>query len=140
MIRPTSASKPGRGLVSAALAVLLLAACSSSDVTLQSRPSDADSARDLAELVAEKAECGSVEYYNDAADRWTFTCQSGDGSYQITVVRDEGAKQAALDELGTSPPVKTGAYFLVQAATDANGTAAGDLERFPGEVAGSGSG
>jgi len=119
---------------------VVVTGCSSSEVTLETQPADAESAQELAELVAERGECGSFEYYDDSEDDWTFTCQSGEESYQITVVRDESAKRGRLEELGNSPPVKTGAYFLVQAATNADGSAAGDVERFPGEGVGPGSG
>jgi hypothetical protein len=112
---------------------VLLAGCSSSDVTLDTRPTDADSAQALAELVADTAGCGSFEYYDDTQDQWAFTCQSGDASYDIRVVPDEDAKRAVLQQLGASPPVKAGAYFLAQAA-QVNGEASGDLERFPGEI------
>ena len=56
------------------------------------------------------------------------------GLHIIRVVPDEGAERAVLLESGSSPPVERGAYFLVQAATAADGTASGDLDRFPGEV------
>ena len=117
-----------------------LTGCSSSDVTLDSRPTDAGSAQDLAELVADKADCGSFEYYDDTQEHWDFTCQAGNGSYLIRVVGDDNARKASLDELGVAPPVKAGAYFLVQAATGEDGTATGGLDRFPGDVAGAGSG
>jgi hypothetical protein len=122
-----------RVLLAAAVG-LLLGGCTSSDVTLESRPTDADSAQDLAELVAEKAECGSFEYYDDTKDQWVFTCQSGDASYDIRVVPDEDARRAVLQLTGASSPVKAGAYFLVQAAARADGQPSGALDRFPGEV------
>jgi hypothetical protein len=121
----------------AAVVGLVLGGCSSSDVTLESRPTDADSARDIAELVARTADCGSVEYYDDTTDHWTFTCQSGrsgEHSYEIAVVRDDRAKFTVLDEWGGTPPVRVGAYFLVQAARNVDGSASGDVDRFPGEI------
>ncbi len=72
--------------------VVALAGCSSADVTLESRPTDADSAQQLAELVAATADCGSLEYYDDTADTWDFTCQTGDESYLIRAVTDDEAK------------------------------------------------
>jgi hypothetical protein len=124
----------------AATILVLIAGCSSTDVTLDSRPTDADSAQALAELVAETAQCGSFEYFNDTPHEWAFTCQSGEASYDIRVVPDEGAKRAVLQALGSAPPVKEGAYYLVQAATNEDGSASGDLDRFPGDVAAAGSG
>jgi hypothetical protein len=115
------------------VAGVLLAGCSSSDVTLQSRPTDAGSAQALAELVAEKADCGGFEYYSDTKDRWSFTCQSGDDSYEIWVVRDGSAKRAVLKSVGVSPAVKVGAFFLVK-STPSSGAPYGDLDRFPGEI------
>jgi hypothetical protein len=126
--------KVWRVLTAAGVAGALMGGCSSAQVTLESRPADADSAQDLVELVADTAGCRGLEYYDDTADHWDFTCQDGDDSYLIRAVRDEGAKQAGLQELGTSPEVKAGAYFLVQAATRTDGSAAGDLDRFPGHV------
>jgi hypothetical protein len=115
------------------VAGVLLAGCSSSDVTLQSRPTDADSAQALAELVAEKADCGSVEYYNIAKDTWSFTCQSGDASYDIWTVGNASARRAVLRRIGLSPAVKGGAYFLVKPART-SGEPPSDLDRFPGEI------
>jgi hypothetical protein len=116
------------------LAASLLVGCSSSDVTLQSRPTDADSARQLAELVAARAHCGSLEDFDETKDQWVFTCQSGDASYAIRVVPDGKAKRTVLGLVGATPPVKAGAYYLVQAATNQDGTASGGLERFPGDL------
>jgi hypothetical protein len=124
----------------AAASLVLLAGCTSSDVTLDSRPTDADSAQDLAELVTDTAGCGGFEYFDDTPDQWAFTCQSGEATYDIRVVPDERAKGIVLRSLGSEPPVKEGAYFLVHAATDEDGRASGDLERFPGDVAAAGSG
>ena len=117
-----------------AVAAVVLAGCSSSDVTLESRPTDADSAQDLAERVAETADCGSLEYFDTTKDGWSFTCQSGDASYQIWTVTDASAKRAVLTRIGLSPAVKGGAYFLVKASTPTSGTPSGDLDRFPGEI------
>jgi hypothetical protein len=115
------------------VAGVLLAGCSSSGVTLESRPTDSDSAQDLAELVAETADCGSLEYFDDEKDVWSFTCQSGDDSYQIWTVRNASAKRAVLDSIGLSPAVKAGAFFLVK-ASPTSGQPRGDLDRFPGEI------
>ena len=113
-------------------AAVVLSGCSSSDVALDSRPHDADSAQDLAELVAKTADCGSLEYFDQTQDEWSFTCQSGDDSYQIWAVRNGSARRAVLEQVGLAPAVKGGAYFLVKASTT-NGTR-GDLDRFPGEI------
>lgn len=136
MIRRTSSAGSLSGVPVVLALVVALAGCSSADVTLESRPTDADSAQQLAELVAATADCGSLEYYDDTADTWDFTCQTGDESYLIRAVADDEAKRIGLVELGASPPVKAGAYFLVQVATDADGSPAGNVERFPGKVAG----
>ena len=84
--------------------------------------------------MAEKADCGSVEDYDDTRDQWAFTCQSGDATYGISVVSDEDARRSVLRLLGASPPVKAGAYVLVQAFTGEDGQPSGDLRRFPGEI------
>jgi hypothetical protein len=57
-----------RILPMAAVPVGLVAGCSSSDATLESRPTDADGAQDLTELVADTAHCGSSEYVDDRPD------------------------------------------------------------------------
>lgn len=132
----TNIVRPRWGLVTAGVAGVLLAGCASPDITLESRPTDAAGAQDLAELVARTAECGSLEYYDDTGDTWDFTCQSGQASYLIRVVRDDSARRAGLQDLGSSPPVKGGAYFLVQAGTRPDGKASGDLGPFPGDVEG----
>jgi hypothetical protein len=112
----------------------LLAGCSASHVTLQSRPTDADSGHDLAALVADTAHCRDLEYLDDTENQWAFTCQSGDATYDIRVVSDENAKGALLRQLGARQPVKAGAYFLVLAALRADLQPSGDLDRFPGAV------
>lgn len=122
-----------RAFPAVAAGVLLLAGCSSSDVTLQSRPTDADSAQNLAELVAGKADCGSDEYYDDTKDTRSFTCPSGEDSYQIWTVRDAGARQAVLSRIGLAPAVKGGAHFLVK-STPSSRQPYGNLDRFPGEI------
>lgn len=114
------------------MAGVVLAGCSSSGVTFESRPTDAGSAQDLAQLVAEKAGCGSLEYFDETRDGWSFTCQSGEGSYQIWAARNASGKRAVLKQIGLAPEVKAGAYFLVKASTT-NGKR-GDLDRFPGEI------
>jgi hypothetical protein len=113
---------------------ILLTGCSASQVTLQSRPTDADSGHDLAALVADTAHCRDLEYLDDTENQWAFTCQSGDATYDIRVVSDESAKRALLRQLGARQPVKAGRYFLVQAALQADLQPSGDTDRFPGEI------
>jgi hypothetical protein len=113
-----------------------LTGCSSSDVTLDSRPTDSDSAQGLAELVAQTADCGSFEYYDDAAMRWDFTCQDGDRTFVIRTVGSSDVKRSTLqDWAGSASPVKAGKFFLVQEFEGSGGAGtAADLEGFPGEL------
>ena len=114
---------------------ILLAGCGG-DVTLDSRPRDADSAEELARLVADSGDCDGFEYFNAASGYWSFTCQADEHSFTITAVEDEEAKQEVIDaSLGLSP-MKEGRYFLVQEARYESGRPNTErtLERFPGEL------
>jgi hypothetical protein len=135
----TTAIRSGFRAVPLAAAAVILAGCSGSDVTLASRPTDAASAQDLAELVADTAHCGGFEDYTAGDDHWDFTCQTSDPdqrSFQIRAVSSEAAKRAALTEWGRlGSPVKVGRYFLVQVGEMPGRTSSpGDLDPFPGTV------
>jgi hypothetical protein len=59
---------------------LLITACSSPDLPLDSKPVDFQSARNLAETIAHVANCGDFEDYssdNNISFTFTFTCQRG---------------------------------------------------------------
>jgi hypothetical protein len=119
--------------------VVVLGGCSGSSVTLDSRPTDAGSARDLAQLVAETAHCRGFEDYAADDDHWDFTCQTGDSgeqSYQIRAVSSQAAKKKAMDQWGQrGSPVKAGRYFLVQLGeTPGRTNSPGDLDAFPGTL------
>ncbi|MFH5880233.1 hypothetical protein [Arthrobacter sp. NA-172] len=49
-------------------------------------PSSVDAARALAQAIADRAGCGSLEDYdvNGQTGRWTFTCQMNDATFDIT--------------------------------------------------------
>jgi len=131
-----------RWLVPALAALVVLSGCSP-DVPLSSRPSDVDSARDLARSVAHAGDCGSLEDLGAGTGYWEFTCQAGDRSFTITAVSDRRALLARTAALSwSSAPVKTGKWYLVQEGLDFGQSKAGpprptpvsDLDRFPGRV------
>jgi hypothetical protein len=139
-MRADVSAMTGSGFGVAALAAaVVLGGCSGSDVALESRPTDAGSARDLAELVADTADCRGFEDYSAGNDHWDFTCQTSDAeelSYQIRTVSSEDARTAALTEFGQrGSPVKVGRYFLVLVGeTPGRTSGPEDLDAFPGTV------
>ena len=124
----------GRSLATVAVAAML-SACGSSSATLDARPTELSSARDLAQLVADTAKCDSFEDYSQHSDYWTFTCQTAEHTYDIRTVNSTVARQDALKSLTGSAPVKTGNFFLVtEAITPGRSNVSADLGAFPGEL------
>ena len=132
-----------RWLVPALAALVVLSGCSRSDVPLSSRPTDVDSARDLARGVAGAGDCGSLEDLGAGTGYWEFTCQAGDRSFTITTVSRSSVRLPRLAVLARSPaPVKAGDWYLVQEALDFGQSKSGpprptpvsDLDRFSGKV------
>jgi hypothetical protein len=124
----------GRIRLATTAVAALLTGCGSSSATLSSRPTDLSSARDLAQLVADTAKCGSLEDYAQHSDYWTFTCQTGERSYEIRTLNSRVARQDAVNALTASAPVKAGDFFLVIETATAGPTSAADLASFPGSL------
>jgi hypothetical protein len=78
----------------------LTAACSPATAT-DTMPTNADSARRLAQTVASNGACGSFEDYNfnRAKDTWVFTCQKQEMTFEIVAYGSEDARSAGMRTL-----------------------------------------
>jgi hypothetical protein len=78
----------------------LTAACSAGTAT-DTMPTNADSARRLAQTVASNGACGSFEDYNfnRAKDTWVFTCQKQEMTFEIVAYGSEDARSAGIKTL-----------------------------------------
>ena len=99
------------------VAIIMIAGCSRiQTVDLASRPTDADSMRDLAYSVASDAGCEHVEWLGDKENARSFTCERSDerGTADImaaTEVAPLDEQAAYLDSLNV--PYVRGQYYLV---------------------------
>jgi hypothetical protein len=78
----------------------LTAACSAASAT-DTVPTNADSARQLAQTVASNGSCGSFEDYNfnRAKDTWVFMCQKQEMTFEIVAYGSEDARSAGIKTL-----------------------------------------
>jgi hypothetical protein len=116
--------------------VCLLGGCASPTVSLQSQPRDQRAAKDLAETVAEKANCSGFEDYDlSAKDHWDFTCQNPNRIFLIRVVTNTTAKEDTIKKLTVSGnPYKAGRFFLVyEFSAQGQFNTPADLADFPGD-------
>lgn len=120
-----------------AIATLTLA-CGPSKVSLDSRPSDEGSGRDLAFTVAEQARCEDLgDYEVNSTNRWAFTCTASGTTFRIEAFSDTAGRDAATRRLRESrQPFRAGSYFVVSADGPATGGAREALGTFPGDIAG----
>ena len=92
------------GVSVATLLVGLATACSlSAPMATDATPTSLQDARQLAQTVASKAECGSFEDLGagPAAATWIFTCQKPGSSFEITVYGSQEAKSSGMAALDT---------------------------------------
>lgn len=110
---------------------VLAAGCGGPNANVADRPTDLDSARDLAKAVAQKAECEGFEDFGlDADDKWAFTCQFGQrGMFVIRTAVSTQLRDAARP---TGTAYKVGAFYLV--TPDTTTPDLRHLQAFPGEL------
>lgn len=128
------------GVGAGLLAVALLAGgCAGTPVSLDSRPTDEDSARDLARTVAGRAHCAGFEDYRLDGTTWQFTCQigaSGERMFGIRITNSATAQARAARRLAErSTPYRAGRYFLVtEFLAPGRTTTPAHLTPFPGRL------
>ncbi len=82
------------------LVLALAAACSLSTTATDTTPTNLDDARQLAQTVASKGQCGGFEDLGTpAASTWEFTCQKDGSSFEITAYGSEKARSAGIASL-----------------------------------------
>lgn len=111
-------------LQTATIVVLLITACSPSDVPFDSKPVDIQSAENLARSIARAANCGGFEDNSYKSDI-SFTCQKITGKeingqdtmFGIHVFYDETQRNSVAAELSdlSASPFKMGAFYIVSA-------------------------
>lgn len=130
----------------AAIMMVLASACSSSDVSLDLKPVDFQSAKNLAKTIARTGNCGSFE---DNGNN-NFTCQRGippkDDMFTISIFYDVAGRDKAAAELSVNKDFslfKIGQYFIISKFVKPVGgtndtviikTTAQDYTGFPGEL------
>lgn len=127
-----------RVTVSLVAVATLTTACGPSQVSLDSRPSDEDSGRDLAFSVAEQARCGELEDMEvNSTNRWAFTCSASGHTFQIEVFSDVAGRDAATRRLRDArAPFRAGSFFVVSSDGDTSAAVRNTLAVFPGDIAG----
>jgi hypothetical protein len=82
----------------------VLQACGPSIVPLDTLPRDGSQAESLAYSVASKAHCGDFETLSPAGTvgTWSYTCQIGAHSFDITVFGSDVARQSGLESVEES--------------------------------------
>lgn len=113
---------------------LLVGGCSST-VSLQSEPQDQRAARDLANTVADKANCPGFEDYRNAKGHWDFTCQKSNRTFTIRIFANAAARDSSIKELAASgTPYKTGRFFIVyHFSPQGQSNTPAELADFPGD-------
>ena len=117
------------------LLALFLGSCASPAVSLQSQPQNPQAARDLAKMVADKADCAGFEDYDfSIKDHWKFTCQKANRMFLIQVAANAAMRDDAIRQEGDGKPYKAGRFFVVDEFTaEGQSNTPADLAAFPGD-------
>ncbi|MEQ1546217.1 hypothetical protein [Methyloglobulus sp.] len=129
--------------------VLLIAACTSPDVSFDSKPVGYESAKNLAQTLADAAHCGSIEDNGYSETEFLFSCQREDVNgedvmFGVYVYTEETEKNRRLAELTTETgaPIITGKFYIVyklgtpgeDGETPVYDTKDKDYAGFPGKI------
>lgn len=92
-----------------------LVACRTETVSLQQRPTDPESARAVAALIARRSGCTGFEDYDlNAKGHWDFTCQVGDQMFLLRSVSSSLDRATRIAELrAANQPFEAGETWLI---------------------------
>ena len=122
--------------------VLLVVSCSSSDISLNSKPTDIKSSKKLAQGISNIANC--TDFENDSfQNQIIFTCQKKVNKkniiFRINIFYNEEEKNEYIKKILSSKEqnrlFKTGRYYIISESLEV-GTKGNieDFMNFPGEI------